>query len=83
MSFKTIEIKMAAVSAKRSICVKSGKTPHRKEAIPMAIRLGFLRTVPTIAIAHTFCASQDTRFPIGNAYKHRDIFARFKTIRKK
>ena len=30
MSFKTIEIKMA----KRSICVKSGKTPHGKEAMP-------------------------------------------------
>ena len=27
-----------------------------------------LRTVPTIVIAHTFCASRDTRVPIGDAY---------------
>ena len=27
-----------------------------------------LRTVPTIVIAHTFCASPDTRTPIANAY---------------
>ena len=38
-----------------------------------------LRTVPTIVTAHTFCASPDTRI----AYQYRDIFARFKTIRRK
>ena len=32
------------------------------------IRFGLLRTVPTIAIAHTFCASRDTRIPMGDAY---------------
>ena len=36
-----------------------------------------LRTVPTFVTAHTFCASRDTRIPIGGAYSYRDIFARF------
>ena len=34
-------------------------------------------------IAHTFCASGD-RFPMGGAYsEYKDIFARFKTMRRK
>ena len=43
-----------------------------------------LRTVPTVVIAHTFCASRDTQFSsIGGAYQYRNIFAWFKTIRIK
>ena len=42
-----------------------------------------LRTVPTIVTAHTLCASRDTQFPMGGAYWYRDIFARFKTMRRK
>ena len=40
-----------------------------------------LRTVPTIVTVHTFCASRDTRFPMGGDC--RDIFARFETLRRK
>ena len=43
-----------------------------------------LRTVPTIVIAHIRSAHlQILGFPIANAYLYRDIFARFKTIRRK
>ena len=34
----------------------------------------------TFVTAHTF---EKLGFPMGGAYKYRDIFARFKTIRKK
>ena len=42
-----------------------------------------LRTVPTIVIAHAFCASpiETLGFPIGD--EDNNIFARFKTIRTK
>ena len=42
-----------------------------------------LRTVPTIVTAHTFCASQILGFPMGVAYQYKDIFARFKSMRRK
>ena len=44
---------------------------------------GDLRTVPTIVIAHTFCASPDTRISYRRCLLIQGIFARFKTIRKK
>ena len=43
----------------------------------------FLRAVPTIVIAHTFCASQDTRVFLSVMLSNSDIFAWFKTIRTK
>ena len=42
-----------------------------------------LRTVPTIVIAHTFCASPDTRISYRRCLLIQGYFARFKTIRKK
>ena len=43
-----------------------------------------LRTVPTIVIAHIRSAHLEILgFPIVSAYYYRDIFARFKTMRRK
>ena len=43
-----------------------------------------LRTVPTIVIVHTFCASRDTQFllrlPMGGAHSYRDIFVQFNPL---
>ena len=41
-----------------------------------------LTAVPTIVIAHTFCASQDTGVFLLVMLSNSDIFARFKTIRR-
>ena len=42
-----------------------------------------LRTVPTIITAHTFYASRDTLVSYGWCLLIQDIFARFKTMRRK
>ena len=42
-----------------------------------------LRAVPTIVIAYVLRISRYSGFPIGDAYKYSNIFARFKTIRTK
>ena len=42
-----------------------------------------LRTVPTIVIAHTLCASPDTRISYRRCLLIQGYFARFKTIRRK
>ena len=42
-----------------------------------------LRMVPTFSTVHTFCASPHAQFSMGGAYYSRDIFAQFKTMRRK
>ena len=42
-----------------------------------------IRTVPTIVILHTSCASREFRFSLGGAYQYREILARCKTMRRK
>ena len=48
----------------------------------VCVIIQLLRTVPTFVTVHTFCASQDTQVPYGWC-QYRDIFARFKTMRRK
>ena len=47
------------------------------------IQKNILRTLPTFLTAHTFCASRDTGLSCGWCLLIQDIFAQFKTMRRK